>query len=344
MPMPTIRSQSNAEYIDGATRPLVFTLPATVEAGDLLVLFVWDSTGTGAVTGPSGWAAAIENSPATTQPRVYVYNKVAAGTEDGTTVTVGYGHPSMSIQMLCLALNGAAAHAAVAFVRATPTLYSTSNQSTSSVCPSVNATVGDSLVLRLIYGGGASVGTCTNPGGTTQIFNDTCDNGSPLFVRVVAQNAAQAVGATGTATFGSFTTWHRRYADTLVIGSSAVAPVVTDVSLSGTSQIGHTLTATATTAPASVDSKAYRWQKAEDGSGTGAATISGETAQTLALSYTDFADLLDSDPNSVYVRCGVIATIGAENSTEVFSSWQAVTVASGGGFSGSPLKSPFLIS
>lgn len=341
MALPTIRSQSVAKWVDGQPRPYSFTLPATIEAGDILLLMYCNTVITTLPTVSGGFT--LSNDAGGLQPRAYYYTKVASGTEGGASISINSNHNSMSVQVLCFAIAGAASHADVPFILGSPVLYDTNNASTSSVCPSVDAAVADSLVFRLCYGHQAPLSTVNGPTGTTEIHYDSTGYAFNNYVQVNLQDAAQPIGATGTATFTNFTTnWHRRYANTLVIGSASTAPVVTDVTLSGTSQIGNTLTATATTAPASVDSLAYRWQKASDGSGTGAADISGETAQTLALSYTDFADLLDSNPASVYVRCGVIATVGAENSTEVFSDWQQVTVSSGGG-GGSIIGSPCIV-
>ena len=110
--------------------------------------------------------------------------------------------------------------------------------------------------------------------------------------------------------------------------AAATAPTISSVTLSGTSQIGNTLTANVVTDPASGPTIAYRWQTASDGSGTGAADISGETASTLALTYADFGSLLDT---GAYTRVGAIATDGNGSSDESFSAWQEVTAPSGSG-------------
>ena len=129
----------------------------------------------------------------------------------------------------------------------------------------------------------------------------------------------------------------------VVIGSGTpTAPTISSVTITGTSQIGSTLTATVVTDQDPVDSTAYQWEIADDGSGTNSADISGETSSTLALTYTDFASRLDANGNA-YVRCAAIATKNSLASDEAFSAWQEVTAPSGGGLAGSPLKSPFLI-
>ena len=127
---------------------------------------------------------------------------------------------------------------------------------------------------------------------------------------------------------------------TIMADLPASNPTISSVTLSGTSQIGNTLTATVVTDQDPVDSTAYRWQTASDGSGTGAADISGETASTLTLTYADFGSLLDT---AAYVRCGAIATKNSLASDEAFSAWQPVTVAAGTGGSGSPLNLPCIL-
>lgn len=109
---------------------------------------------------------------------------------------------------------------------------------------------------------------------------------------------------------------------------SVTAPIISSVTLTGTSQVGNTLTATVVTDQDPVDSTAYQWQKAATDDAEPGTDISGETSQTLALTYADFGDLLDT---AAYVRCQAIATKNSQSSTEVASDWQAVTAPSGNG-------------
>lgn len=79
----TVRSTNQST---GATA----SMPATVVAGDLLVMFVC-LDGFGTVATPSGWTQAAvggTGSPYGGTTNVYVFTKVAAGTEGGTTVSV----------------------------------------------------------------------------------------------------------------------------------------------------------------------------------------------------------------------------------------------------------------
>lgn len=67
--------------------------PATVDANDILLLFTaWEGT-TNAPTDPAGWTK-LASSPynvgsAAVVARVWLYGKIAAGTEDGATVALG---------------------------------------------------------------------------------------------------------------------------------------------------------------------------------------------------------------------------------------------------------------
>lgn len=80
------------------TTSVAVTCPATVNAGDLLVMvFTSGSTGNSTPATPSGWTAPSNNSFASTDGtwgldagprRVTIFTKVAVGNEDGTTVTV----------------------------------------------------------------------------------------------------------------------------------------------------------------------------------------------------------------------------------------------------------------
>lgn len=150
------------------------------------------------------------------------------------------------------------------------------------------------------------------------------------------------VGVTATNTGGAGLVSDQGLSDyTAQVAAASTPPTITSATITGTSQVGQTLTAVVVTDQDPVDSIAYQWEKASDGSGTGAADISGATSSTLALTYADLGALLDA--GDAYVRYGAIATKNSFSSDEDFSAWQQVTIPSGGGLVSSPLKSPFLI-
>lgn len=82
---PTRLSTSSQQFTAATTNHDV-SMPATVNAGDLLLVTI-SINGVSALTTPSGWAL-IANSEAAnaTAVRMASYYKVAAGTEGGTTV------------------------------------------------------------------------------------------------------------------------------------------------------------------------------------------------------------------------------------------------------------------
>jgi len=142
--------------------------------------------------------------------------------------------------------------------------------------------------------------------------------------------------ATNTPTYAQHPPVLMRSTPRFVVGGST-APTISSVTVSGTRTIGETITANVTSTPADA-TKAYRWQKSVDDQGTGAGVITGETASTLELSYADFgAELDDGDNDTAYVRVGVIASAGGNDSVETFSPWYEVTAGGGAG-----RRSPFV--
>ena len=100
-------------------------------------------------------------------------------------------------------------------------------------------------------------------------------------------------------------------------GTQNSPPTVTDVSVSGTKTVGQTLTGTGTYADADGDAEGtstYRWQRADDGSGTNAAVITDSTRISLVTA--------NSEENK-YVRFEYtpVAVTGSTPGTAVWSSW-----------------------
>lgn len=80
MTFPSIRS-STCSASPSLRTSHDFTLPATISAGDLLLLFgSMDSSST--ITGPAGWSTVLNNGTN------FLFTKTADGTEDGTSVTI----------------------------------------------------------------------------------------------------------------------------------------------------------------------------------------------------------------------------------------------------------------
>lgn len=183
--------------------------------------------------------------------------------------------------------------------------------------PDLNAEVISDYTVRSSDGGPVWLGMWDSGGGTTGIAQK---------VVTVAASAAGSAGAT-----------------IYLPAAAADPPTISSVTITGTSQIGQTLTATVVTDQDPVDSTTYQWQKAAADDAEPGTDISGETSSTLALSYSDFADLLDADADSVYVRCQAIATKNSLSSDEDASDWQLVSVPSGVSAGGGSLFESSLI-
>jgi len=80
---PLVASVTETAF-DTATTDHNVNMPATVNAGDLLIV-LFTNDGSATVTTPSGWTALASNS-VNGAVRLSVYYKIAAGTEGGTTV------------------------------------------------------------------------------------------------------------------------------------------------------------------------------------------------------------------------------------------------------------------
>lgn len=88
---PTVASVTQTASIASGTNHNV-SMPATVAAGDLLMLWIRTGTASNTATAPSGWTQIQSTQTGTAGPANYIrlsaYYKVAAGTEGGTTVNV----------------------------------------------------------------------------------------------------------------------------------------------------------------------------------------------------------------------------------------------------------------
>lgn len=73
---------TSSKSTGGTPNNMVISMPATVVAGDRLLMCVWE----GAITAPAGWTTIGASNGSSA--RLRLYGKTAAGTEGGTTVTV----------------------------------------------------------------------------------------------------------------------------------------------------------------------------------------------------------------------------------------------------------------
>jgi len=103
------------------------------------------------------------------------------------------------------------------------------------------------------------------------------------------------------------------------------APVASSVAFTGTQTVGETLTRTYSYSDADGDSEGSsttQWYRADDGSGTNEAAISGATSATYTLQAAD---------EGKFIRVGVtpVAATGTSPGTEAFSSYSGAIAAAG---------------
>ncbi|WP_379135385.1 hypothetical protein, partial [Paenibacillus sp. sgz500958] len=101
------------------------------------------------------------------------------------------------------------------------------------------------------------------------------------------------------------------------------APVASSVSISGTAQVGQTLTGSYTYNDANTDlegTSTFKWYRADDTSGTNKAAISGATSSTYTLQADDLAKFISFEVTPV-------AQTGTTTGTPVESARTAVVVA-----------------
>jgi hypothetical protein len=85
MAFPIVASAVRESFAGLATSHAV-DMPATVNSGDLLIVHFTNFNATFTVTTPGGWTQLFSNGNPPSGLRVGAYYKIAAGTEDGTTV------------------------------------------------------------------------------------------------------------------------------------------------------------------------------------------------------------------------------------------------------------------
>lgn len=311
-------------------------LPTGIQAGDLLLMALYNAYSPTNLTMTGSGFAKLFDASIGGSFGMEVWWKLATGSE-GSTVTVGGFNNSDVVKPVCFLVRGATDDPTVGYDHQ----FMAQTYGNAATSPAATSATDDSLVLRWLANR-PSDNTATasgTPTSHTRIYTSSATWGSQFWAE---QDAGAASGAVASAAWSGLGTenWG---AGTLVIEPAAAAnPTISSVTLSGTSQIGNTLTATVVTDQDPVDSTTYQWEMADDDSGTNGANLSGETSSTLDLTYADAASRLDDPAKDVYVRCTCTATKDSLESDPESSAWQEVTVASGGG-GGSVIGSPCIV-
>lgn len=323
MAVPTVvaTNTGGAHVSGGGGGTLTVNLPAGIQADDLLLVFVICNQLAPSFTVTD--FTLLENDLISANVNMRIYWRAATGSEGASTSFTA--NTSYNYNCASIALRGASLTPDT-----DPYQYAGSAEvyGSSATSPASTSNADDSLVIRWLV---SRIWTNTASAPTSHTLQATASgNASYASIRLATQDAGAATGAVSSAAWQSLTANVNWTAGTLVLeaGAAATAPTISSVTLSGTSQIGNTLTATVVTDQDPVDSTAYQWQKAATDDAEPGTDISGKTSNTLALTYSDFGDLLDT---AAYVRCQAIATKSPGGaSAEVASSWQAVTAPSGG--------------
>ena len=173
---PTVSSVTPTTVATASTAHLV-SMPATVAAGDLLIVIITLPGGSGnTITTPTGWTLITTNSNGTTT-RSGIYAKNAAGTEGGTTV--GFTSSSSTVATAqtfrILAGNWNAGTLTSVISVATPVSATTASPAPPSLTPSWGAddtlwitySAGETYTSVTSYPSGFSGGTMTTTGSST---------------------------------------------------------------------------------------------------------------------------------------------------------------------------------
>jgi hypothetical protein len=183
------------------------TLPATIEAGDILVILAACNTFSGTVDSintPSGWNLGDSSGVGGVFASSYFY-KVASGTEDGSTVTIdgmftGFFCQPAS-QSYCFKDSGTGGFHAVG--------GKSDGTGTSLTIPSVTTTEANELAVALLcISQSTTLGDSS--GETGGNYTEVAAEDAPTGITLQCQSAAMASAGTitgGTATAGASGTW-----------------------------------------------------------------------------------------------------------------------------------------
>jgi PKD repeat protein len=137
------------------------TVPASVQAGDAMLLFATTNSNTSVTTDPAGWTFMGEQISGT-DTRTRFYSKVAVLGEAGTTVTVPYA-VATKIDLSLSAYSGTSSTPVVAFASAAETVSRATHTT-----PSINVSTGGSWVVSFWADKSSATTTWTPPAGQVQ--------------------------------------------------------------------------------------------------------------------------------------------------------------------------------
>lgn len=212
-----VESVASSTTDNSQATSITATMPGSVASGDLLLAFVTNRAATPAtVAVPDGWEQVFQPTPVD-NVAIACFKKVSAGSESGTQVFARTGTGNVRWNAAIARISG---HDDV------DVSTTGSGSGTTVTCPTVNATVADTLVFRVMVQDGQP--DVTPPGGSyTPRFEiiPATSFGATLAGASVTQASS---GATGTEAFGGGSSeW---IAGTVVIAPAAGGGVETSTS------------------------------------------------------------------------------------------------------------------
>ena len=190
-------------------------VPAGVQVGDQLLLFVTVNVSTTATT-PAGWTLLGTQQDGSPDMRTWVFTRTAVAGTAGSTVTSTLGTSTLKSNRLLVAYSGAAVPTVIA------SSVITSSSSATLAAPSVNVASSGSAVVRYWANKTTSGTTWTMPGGVTSRVQ-TANSGSGRIASAVGDGTS-AAGASGTATATSNSASSKGIAFSVVVGPGGVVP------------------------------------------------------------------------------------------------------------------------
>ncbi len=195
------------------------TVPAAVQTGDVMVLFATSNSNNAVSTDPAGWTFLGERTSGSPDLRTRLYDKVATGTDAGSTVTVTYA-ASNKVDLQLAAYTGVdPANPVAAFASAGETTSRTGHTT-----PGASAPVNGSWVLSYWADKSAATTTWTVPG-TLTVRGQSAGTGSGHLTSALADtNAGVAPGVSAGVTATADSASAKATMWTLVLAPNGAPP------------------------------------------------------------------------------------------------------------------------
>lgn len=272
--------------------------PASIAAGDLLVIQLFTAGGTSTLTTPTGWTLLLgpNTTPGTAAAHVYVLTKIATGSETGTQTVVFSGSFLGGIMSAFSGVDTTTPVDVSAYANL-------ATSGTSAVAPSVTTTQANTLLLHMYWVGAASSSVTPN-GADTEIYDSFDTNFG--FVIEAATIAKAATGASGTSTATNSAAMNGGGAATLALAPTAVSVPVADFTgtpLSGNHPLSVAFSDTSTNSPTS-----WAWTFGDGGTSS---TRNPTHTYTTAGNYTVALVATNTAGSDTKTRTGYVTVANA---------------------------------